>query len=211
MLSSNVFKLLISHILAFDDRQRRSEQRGDKLAPIPKFYEQWTQILQLLYVPNAKITLDEQLCSSRGRSPFAWEIWHKILDSSGFWHRVLFKIPNLLGQSGKQCCTEQRRVVLGIVFSYRGRNVSTGNKLALELLKQKITTVGTVKKNKRLLTVHATINQLRKFPIYSSKFFSRKINCCNVDMFQKYIAWFNCLALFTLAAIVFKIIKKIRN
>ena len=68
------------------------------------------------------------------------------------------------------------RVVLDLVSSYRGRNVTTVNfftchNLALELLKQKITIVGTVRKNKRFLPVHATIQELRKLPVHSSNFF----------------------------------------
>ena len=42
---------------------------------------------------------------------------------------------------------------------------------ALELLKQKITIVCTVRKNKLLLSVHASTEELRRLPIDSSNFY----------------------------------------
>lgn len=82
-----------------------------------------------------------------------------------------------LGKVGDNAERNQgERVVLDLVSAYRGRNVTTDNfftshNLALELLKQKITIVGTVRKNKRFLPVHATSQELRKLPIHSSKFY----------------------------------------
>ena len=60
-----------------DRQRRRSEQRGDKLAPIRTFYEQWNQNLQLPYVPSANITIDEQLIAFRVRCPFKVYITRK--------------------------------------------------------------------------------------------------------------------------------------
>lgn len=67
-------------------------------------------------------------------------------------------------------------MVLDLVSKFHGRNVTTDNfftsrNLALKLLQHKITLVGTVRKNKRFLPVHATAKELRELPVFSSKFF----------------------------------------
>ncbi|XP_054729359.1 piggyBac transposable element-derived protein 4-like [Anastrepha obliqua] len=174
----------ISRVLAFDDRQRRrSEQRGDKLTPIRTFYEQWTQNLQLLYVPSANITIDEQLIPFRGRCPFKVYIPSKpgkygmkawIAADSDTAFCLQFQI--YLGKVGDNAERNQgERVVLDLVSSYRGRNVTTDNvftshNLALELPKQNIIIVGTERNNKRFLPVHATSQELRKLPLRSTPF-----------------------------------------
>ncbi|XP_037941698.1 piggyBac transposable element-derived protein 4-like [Teleopsis dalmanni] len=176
---------IISRVLAFDNRQaRRSQVRGDKLAPIRSFYEKWTINLQVLYVPNENITVDEQLIPFRDRCPFkvympskpgkyGMKAWIAADSATAFC--LQFQI--YLGKTSDLPERNQgERVVLDLVSQYTGRNVTTDNfftshNLAQELLKRKITLVGTVRKNKRFLPVHCTVKELRKLPIYTSKFF----------------------------------------
>ncbi|XP_037931805.1 piggyBac transposable element-derived protein 4-like [Teleopsis dalmanni] len=176
---------IISRVLAFDNRQaRRSQVRGHKLAPIRSFYEKWTKNLQVLYVPNENITVDEQLIPFRGRCPFkvympskpgkyGMKAWIAADSATAFC--LQFQI--YLGKTSDLPERNQgERVVLDLVSQYTGRNVTTDNfftshNLAQELLKRKITLVGTVRKNKRFLPVHCTVKELRKLPIYTSKFF----------------------------------------
>lgn len=162
-MSLKRFKM-ITRCLRFDDKEDRAERRSrDKLAPIRNAFDKWTHRVKMLYTPGDCITVDEQLIPFRDRSPFTQYIPSKphkygikvwiICDSKTYYP---YNMEIFTGRD-RNCHTEVKqgqRVVLQLVEGLSGRNVTcdnffTSHELATILQKQKLTLVGTIRKNRK--------------------------------------------------------------
>lgn len=173
----------ISRVLRFDDKSDRADRRArDKLAPIRVLWDKWANNLKILYNPNECVTVDEQLVAYRGKCPFRQyipskpakygiKIWALCDSNTNYaWSMQVYTGRN------RNCVPEKNqgmRVVLELAEGLKGRNITCDNffttyDLAVELLKKKMTIVGTVRKNKVFLPPH--ILDMRKKPAFYSEF-----------------------------------------
>lgn len=177
-MSKNRFKL-IQRVIRFDDRTSRSERRKkDKLAPIRDLWEKFNNNLKKMYIPGENLTIDEQLVPFRGRVSFKQYIPSKpdkygmkmwwICDNATSY--PLFGIPYL----GKEGSTRSTNLAQNIVerlcqpYFNTNRNVTFDNfftsmPLAETLLKNGLTSVGTLRKNKKCIPKNFLPNKNR-FP-----------------------------------------------
>lgn len=171
------FKSLLRFI-RFDDKGTRSERRtNDKLAPIRVIWEKVNNNLKKHYLPGENITVDEQLVPFRGRCPFrqympskpdkyGMKIWWAC-DSETYY--PLNGIP-YIGKEGNQIAKGlATQVVEQLVQPYynTNRNVTFDNyftdlSLAKTLLTNGLTSVGTVRKNKRFIPTEFLPNRKRE-------------------------------------------------
>lgn len=182
------FKLLLRFI-RFDDKKTRSIRRAtDKLAPIRDIFEELNEMLRKYYVPGHFLVVDEQMIGWRGRCPFM-QFMPKKPDKYGmkmFWicdaktAYPLGAIP-YLGKEGnvRAAAGLGQRIVLKLCEPYFGtnRHVTFDNyfsslDLAKTLLKNKLTSLGTIKKNKRFVPAQFLPNKQRK--MHSSVFGFKK-------------------------------------
>ena len=152
----------INNALRFDDKlQRPARIREDKLAHIRTLWEMWRQRLPLLFNPGREVTVDEQLVPFKGRCKFkqympkktakyGLKIWVTAdVATSYAWRCDIY-----LGKSGdKPEVGQGQRVALEMTEGLQGVTVTCDNffttyPLAQELLKRKISLVGTIRKNK---------------------------------------------------------------
>lgn len=153
----------ISKILRFDDKTTRSQRRqSDKLAPIREIWDKWTEILPKLYNVSENVTVDEQLVPFRGRCPFRQyipskpakygiKIWALCDSKSSYAHTMQVYTGKLPGAKPEK--NQGMRVVLDLTKGLKGHNVTCDNfftsyELGQKLLKNKLTILGTIRKNK---------------------------------------------------------------
>ncbi|XP_037042530.1 piggyBac transposable element-derived protein 4-like [Bradysia coprophila] len=182
------FKLLLRFI-RFDDKATRSIRRAtDKLAPIRDIFEECNKMFAKFYIPGHFLTVDEQMIGWRGRCPFM-QFMPKKPDKYGmkmFWicdaktAYPLSAIP-YLGKEGNERAKAGlgERIVLKLCEPYfqSNRHVTYDNffgslDLAKTLLNNKLTSLTTVKKNKRFVPASFQPNKLRT--IHSSIFGFKK-------------------------------------
>uniref|UniRef100_A0A3Q3L0N4 Nucleolin n=1 Tax=Mastacembelus armatus TaxID=205130 RepID=A0A3Q3L0N4_9TELE len=154
---------VLSRIIRFDNRDtRRIRWRNDKLALIRNIWDRWVERLPLMYNPGPEVTVDERLVPFRGRCSFkvyipskpgkyGIKIWAACDARSSYaWNmQVYVGKPSTGGAEKKQ----GMRVVLDMTTGLQGHNITCDNfftsyALGQELLKRKLTMVGTVRKNK---------------------------------------------------------------
>nr|XP_020473182.1 LOW QUALITY PROTEIN: piggyBac transposable element-derived protein 4-like [Monopterus albus] len=165
-----IFKATMSHkrfhqicrALPFDDkltRPRRSSE--DKLAAFRQVWDMWTQQLLMSFNPDRDICVDEQLVPFRGRCKFrqympkkpakyGLKIWVTCDAKTSYtWKLQVF--------TGKTASTPEinqgKQVVLELTEGLQGHTVTCDNfftsfGLAEELLKKKLSLVGTIQRNK---------------------------------------------------------------
>ncbi|TKS65943.1 PiggyBac transposable element-derived protein 4 [Collichthys lucidus] len=172
-----------SRLLRFDDRESRPARRvTDKLAAIREVWDKWVERLPYLYNPGPDVTVDEQLVPFRGRCPFRQympskpakygiKAWVACDAKSSY----AWKMQVYTGKPTSGCPEKNQgmRVVLDVTEGLRGHNVTCDNfftsyELGQQLLKRKITMVGTVRKNKPELPPALLASKERK--VFSSKF-----------------------------------------
>ncbi|CAJ1061480.1 piggyBac transposable element-derived protein 4-like [Xyrichtys novacula] len=141
--------------------ERRARFKNDKLAPIRSLWDMWRQRLPLLFNPGSEVTIDEQLVPFKGRCSFKQympkkpakygiKIWTAADVSTSY----AWKVSIYTGKSGEAREVDQaRRVVLELLEDMTGITVTCDNfftsyQLGQELLKKKVTLVGTIRKNK---------------------------------------------------------------
>ena len=153
----------IGQYIRFDNRERRSKQKD---AAISVIWNLFTNNFQRNYEPSAFLTIDEQLCTTKGRCPFksyiptkpgkyGIKIW-SICDAE---NAYFLKGQIYTGKIGNSPETSQgKRVVRELSQKYlgTGRNITTDNffttlQLAKYLLYRRTTLVGTVRKSRKFL------------------------------------------------------------
>lgn len=153
----------ISRVIRFDDRETRPARRaGDKLAAIREVWDKWVLLLPKMYNPGSDVTVDERLVTFRGRCPFKQympnkpgkygiKIWAACDSRSSYaWNMEVYTGKPGDGQREKN---QGMRVVLQMTEGLHGNTITCDNfftsyALGQELLKRKLTMVGTVRRNK---------------------------------------------------------------
>ncbi|XP_051915601.1 piggyBac transposable element-derived protein 4-like [Hippocampus zosterae] len=174
---------VLSRVIRFDNRETRVARRAlDKLAPIREVWDKWVERLPSMYNPGPEVTVDERLVPFRGRCPFRQYIPNKPAKygvkiwaacdarSSYAWNMQIYTGKSASGMAERN---QGMRVVLDLTEGLRGHNITCDNfftsyALGQELLKRKLTMVGTVRKNKPELPP-ALIDTKDRVPL-SSKF-----------------------------------------
>ncbi len=154
---------VLSRIIRFDDRDTRPVRwRNDKLAAIRNIWDRWVERLPLMYNPGPEVTVDERLVPFRGRCSFkvyipskpgkyGIKIWAACDARSSYaWNMQVYMGKPSTGRAEKN---QGMRVVLDMTTGLQGHNITCDNfftsyALGQELLKRKLTMVGTVRKNK---------------------------------------------------------------
>jgi hypothetical protein len=158
------FKLILACI-RFDDMSTRAERRSTyKFAPLRDVWEEVVNNCRYNYNPTEYLTIDEQLLSFRGRSPFKQYMPSKPCKyGNKFWLMAdskTYYVCNGIPYVGKQAGAD-RAVGLGSdvvlklsAYVYNtGRNITMDNffssvPLAESLLSKRLTMLGTMRKNK---------------------------------------------------------------
>ncbi|XP_056117511.1 piggyBac transposable element-derived protein 4-like isoform X1 [Rhinichthys klamathensis goyatoka] len=161
-MSLNTFTIM-SRILCFSRRVAGpGRQKDDKLAPVRDIWEKWVQRLPLLYNPGPSITVDECLVPFRGRCPFKQympskpskygiKIWAACDSSSSYaWNMQIYTGKAADRKPEKN---QGMRVVLDMTSGLQGHTITCDNfftsyALGEELLRRKMTMIGTVRSNK---------------------------------------------------------------
>lgn len=183
-MSLSRFKSLLRFI-RFDDKLTRPTRRAtDKLAPIRNVFDEVNKMLSKYYEPGSFLTVDEQMVGWRGRCPFL-QFMPKKPDKYGmkiFWlcdAKTAYPLSGIpyLGKEGNDRAAAGlgERTVLKLCNPYFGtnRHVTYDNyfgslDLAKTLLKNKLTSLATIRKNKRFVPDSFRPNKLRH--IHSSVF-----------------------------------------
>ena len=157
----------LMNALRVDDKATRSDRRArDKFAPIRDLWNEFEVTLRRHYIPGTNITIDEQLVPFRGRCGFLQYLPSKP-DKYGmklFWaedSETLYPLA-CIQYLGKEARNPQeefgKTVTLSLCQPYFGtnRNINADSffadqDLAMELLNNGLTLVGTVRQNKRFL------------------------------------------------------------
>ena len=156
----------ITRFIRFDRRSTRNRQ--DRLAPVRIVWDMLIERCKKLYNPSEQVTVDEQLVIFKGRCPFkvyipnkpgkyGMKIW-ALCDAS---NAYLYNAKVYLGKETVLPEKNQGENIvktLCIPIYKSGRNITMDNfftnlSLARFLLTQKLTIVGTVRKNKTFLTL----------------------------------------------------------
>uniref|UniRef100_A0A3B3RN32 PiggyBac transposable element-derived protein domain-containing protein n=1 Tax=Paramormyrops kingsleyae TaxID=1676925 RepID=A0A3B3RN32_9TELE len=171
---------MITRVLRFHNRDTKA--KSDKLAPIRDVWEGWVKRLSLMFNPGPEVTVDERFVPFRGRCPFRQympskpgkygiKIWAVCDAKTSFaWNLQIYTGKPASGIPEKN---QGKRVVLDMTFGLRGHNITCANfftsyDLGQELLRRKLTMVGTIRKNKPELPIE--ILQVKDRAPLSSKF-----------------------------------------
>lgn len=172
-MSEKRFVILLS-CLRFDDANTRAQRKEyDKAAPITEIFEKFIENSQSVYCVSSEMTVDEMLVPFRGRCGFRVYLPNKpkkygikvicLTDSKTSYllnayiytgkgsdgktlsqHEQTFSVPT---QATLQVC----KPILGSNRNVTADNWFTSIEVMDELLKRKVTYVGTVKKDKKMI------------------------------------------------------------
>ena len=201
-MSLQTFKM-ISRVLRFDNRDTRA--RSDKPAPIRDVWDRWVQILPLMFNPGPEVTEDERLVPFWGKCPF-----HRYIPSKPgrygikIWAACDAKSScawNLQSYTGKAASgiperNQGKHLVLHMTAGLQGHNITcdtffTSCDLGQELLRRKLTTVNTVKRNKAELPADMLQVKDRAPPdTFLRVCFYRHHHCCLIFLL-KFYCWKN--------------------
>ncbi|XP_029907418.1 piggyBac transposable element-derived protein 4-like [Myripristis murdjan] len=154
---------IFSRVIRFDNRETRAGRRErDKLAAIRTVWDKWVEQLPLLYNSGPNVTVDERLVAFRGRCPFRQympskpakygiKIWAACDANTSYALNMQVYTGKPVGGAPEK--NQGTRVVLDMAQGLRGHNITCDNfftnyNLGQELLKRKLTMVGTVRKNR---------------------------------------------------------------
>jgi len=198
-MSRNRFREIIG-FLRFDEKtSRRSRVLSDKFCLIRDIWKRMIDNSQDMYTPKEFLTIDEQLLPSKCRCPFTQYMPNKP-DKFGikFWvlcdtetKYVLNSLPYLGKEESRPSnVTLSEYVVCELVKPYKklGYNITCDNyftslSLASALEEQKITMVGTIRKNRRELP--EKLPQMEKDMMrYESRFFLNSNKKCSLTVYK---------------------------
>lgn len=170
-MTAQRFRFLL-RALRFDNIETRSERQNlDKLAPIREIFELVTDRFKENYTPSEFLTLDEQLVAFRGKCPFRQYIPSKpakygikiyaLVDAKSIYTFSTEIYAGKQPQGSYYKSNASKDVALRLVSSIeglQGRNITMDNyftsiPLAEDLLKKKISIIGTLRKNKREIPI----------------------------------------------------------
>ena len=173
--------------LRFDNRENRNERSLlDKLAPIRSFLDKFVENCQQYYIPSEYLPIDEKLERFRGKCGFRHFIPNKpakyglkvfaLVDSKTFYVLNLEVYVGVQPEGPYSVSNKPMDIVCRLVTPIAGsrRNITFDNwftsyELLIKLLKDyKLTSVGTVRKNKRQIPNEILIVKNR--PEKTSKF-----------------------------------------
>lgn len=184
-MSQARFRFLLSHI-RFDDKRTREERKTlDKLAPIREFFENFNSNLPKHFSLSAYTTVDEMLPAFRGRCPFRIYMpskpnrygikMYSLVDAKLFYTAKIeiytgtqppgpYKVDNsnisLLPRICQPIWRSKRNVTMDNFF--------TSKLVADKLLNDyKITTLGTIRKNKREIPAEFKITRPEKTSMFA--------------------------------------------
>ncbi|XP_038584333.1 piggyBac transposable element-derived protein 4-like isoform X2 [Micropterus salmoides] len=161
-MSHRAFNTINSNLRFEDKKTRTARRKDDKLAAFRTIWEKWVQRLPRLFNPGRDVCVDEQLVAFRGRCGFrqyipskpakyGLKIWVTCDVSTSY----AWKMQIYMGKSadGAPEVNQGKRVVLDMTEGLKGNIVTCDNfftsyALAEELLRRKMTLVGTIRKNK---------------------------------------------------------------
>lgn len=162
--------------------RRAGRRERDKLAAIRTVWDKWVERLPLLYNPGPNVTVDERLVAFRGRCPFKQympskpakygiKIWAACDANSSYALNLQVYTGKPVGGAPER--NQGMRVMLDMAQGLRGHNITCDNfftsyNLGQELLKKKLTMVGTVRKNRTELP--AELLAIKNRAPQSSKF-----------------------------------------
>lgn len=177
----------IQSSLTFDDYSTRGQRKQlDNLAPIRQFFEALVENCKKTYSPSDCLTIDEMLVAFRGRCQFRQYIPSKpakygikiiaLVDARNFYIKNLEIYPGKQPEGPFSASNKPFDVVDRIVqpITRTNRNVTFDNwftsyELVHHLLKvHNLTSVGTLRKNKRQVPVEFT--KTRGVEVFSSRF-----------------------------------------
>lgn len=186
VMSINRIQFLLRH-LRFDNAETREERKKlDKLAPIRDVFDAFNENCKTAYTPFHYVTIDEKLEAFRGRCSFRQYIPSKpnkygikifaLVDSKRYYTSNLEvyvgqQPPGPFEVSNSPSAVVQR---LCEPIKGSGRNVTTDNwftsmELLEALYKEKLTLLGTIRKNKKELPPEF-VNPPKSRPVNSSVF-----------------------------------------
>uniref|UniRef100_A0AAX7T8F5 PiggyBac transposable element-derived protein domain-containing protein n=1 Tax=Astatotilapia calliptera TaxID=8154 RepID=A0AAX7T8F5_ASTCA len=172
----------ITRAVRFDDRLARPTHSDDKLGPFRKIWDMWTHRLEIMFLPNKDICVDEQLVRFKGRCSFrqympkkpgryGLKVWAVCdVETSYAWRLQLYTGK---AATGRAETNQGMRVVLELTEGLQGHSVTCDNfftsyPLSVELLRRTNTLVGTIRKNKPELPPE--LLQTRGRGVFSSVF-----------------------------------------
>ncbi|KAI7805227.1 putative piggyBac transposable element-derived protein 4-like [Triplophysa rosa] len=122
----------------------------DKLAPIRELWDKWVERLPLLYNSGLNVTVDERLVPFRGRCPFRQYMQSK---PAKYGIKICAACDAQSSYAWNMQVYMGLRVVLDMTTGLRGHKIVcdhffTSYLLGEELLKRKLTMLGTIRKNK---------------------------------------------------------------
>ena len=183
-MSINRFESILRHIRFDESDTRQSRRQTDKFAPFRDMWQKFTQNCKSHFDPGVNLCIDEQLIPFRGRCSFRQYLPSKP-DKYGLKIFLLVDcdtgymydgIPYTgAAQDSTRTCGLASKITKDLLCNLynTGRNVTADNyftdfDLAAELLRKRLTYVGTVRKNKRDLPVEFQADKDR--PVGSSCF-----------------------------------------
>ncbi len=161
-MSQKSFKSFSRVFCFYKKDKMHSQQKSDKLAPVRNIWDKWVQRLPLLYNPGPNVTVDECLVRFRGRCPFKQympskpgkygiKIWAACDARSSYaWNMQIYTGKAADGKIEKN---QEMRVVLDMTDGLEGHTITCDNfftsyALGQELLRRKMSMIGTVRSNK---------------------------------------------------------------
>ncbi|XP_067253162.1 piggyBac transposable element-derived protein 4-like [Chanodichthys erythropterus] len=138
------------------------QEKRDKLAPVRDIWEKWVERLPFMYNPGPNVTVDECLVPFRGRCPFKQympskpskygiKIWAACDSRSSYaWNMQIYTGKAADRKPEKN---QGMRVVLDMTSGLQGHTITCDNfftsyALGEELLRRKMSMIGTVRSNK---------------------------------------------------------------
>jgi hypothetical protein len=176
--------LLILRAIRFDDKDtRQKRQETDRLAAIRNVADTFAKNCRTTFYPFPHLCVDERMVSYRGQVKFRVYMPNKpdkygikIFMLADSMNRYVMNLQIYLGKEGNKPEKEQgKRIVLDLVKDCvsSGHNITPDNffasySLGQELLKNKITILGTIRKNRK--EVPASFSTYKNRELFSSLF-----------------------------------------